>query len=159
MPPKPPPAFPPPGTLKAKLANVIPSANVIVYRLSNGRFGGKMQNLPVLILHTVGRKSGKARRSPLLYLNDGNDYVIVASRGGSDAAPAWWLNLQAMPKAAIEIKGSKRQVTARRATAEEKEAYWPRIIAGYSFYDDYQARTNRDIAVIVLTPVAESQTA
>lgn len=150
----PPPSFPPPGTLKAKLVNLIPSANVIVYRLSNGRFGGKMQDLPVLILHTVGRKSGKARRSPLLYIQDGDDYAIVASRGGSDAPPAWWLNLQAMPKATIEIKGSKRQVTARQATAEEKAAYWPRLISGYSFYDDYQARTTRDIPVIVLSPVA-----
>jgi F420H(2)-dependent quinone reductase len=155
MPSKPPSAFPPPGTLKAKLVNLIPSANVIVYRLSNGRFGGKMQDLPVLILHTVGRKSGKARRSPVLYIQDGDDYLIVASRGGSDAPPAWWLNLQAMPKAAVEIKNSKRHVTARQATAEEKAAYWPRLTAGYSFYDDYQARTTREFPVIVLTPMSE----
>lgn len=153
---KPPAAFPPPGTLKARLVNLIPSANVIVYRLSNGRLGGKMQDLPVLILHTVGRKSGKARKSPLLYIQDGVDYVIVASRGGSDAPPAWWLNLQAMPQATIEIKKSKRHVTAREATAEEKAAYWPQLIAGYSFYADYQARTTREIPVIVLTPVAET---
>jgi F420H(2)-dependent quinone reductase len=151
MPPKPPPSFPPTGTLKAKLAYLIPRANIIVYRLSKGRFGGKQQNLPVLILHTVGRKSGKARQTPLLYLGDGEDYVIVASRGGSDAPPAWWLNLQAMPETTIEIKGSKRRVTARPATAEEKSAYWPRLTARYSFYADYQARTTRDLAVIVLT--------
>lgn len=144
-------AVPPPGTLKAKLVNLIPRANVIVYRLSNGRFGGRMQDLPVLILHTVGRRSGKARQSPLLYIQDGDDYMIVASRGGSDAPPAWWLNLQAMPVTTIEIKGSKRLVTARNATAEEKAEYWPRLTAGYSFYDDYQSRTTRDIPVIVLT--------
>jgi deazaflavin-dependent oxidoreductase (nitroreductase family) len=154
MPSKAPPAFPPPGTLKAKLVNLFPRANVIIYRLSNGRFGGKMQDLPVLILHTVGRKSGKPRQSPLLYIQEGDDYVIVASRGGSDEPPAWWLNLQAMPETTIEIKGSQRRVTARKATAEEKAAYWPRLTAGYSFYDDYQARTTRDIPVIVLTPVA-----
>lgn len=152
MPSKPPPAFPPPGTLKAKLVNLIPRANVIVYRLSKGRFGGKQQDLPVLILHTLGRKSGKTRQSPLMYLQDGDDYVIVGSRGGSDAPPGWWLNLQAMPETTIEIKGSKRRVTARKATAEEKAAYWPRLIAGYGFYDDYQARTARDIPVVVLTP-------
>jgi len=151
---KPPPAFPPPGTLKTKLVNLIPRANVTVYRLSKGRFGGKQQDLPVLILHTVGRKSGKTRQSPLLYIQDGDDYVIVGSRGGSDAPPGWWLNLQAMPETTIEIKGSKRRVTARKATAEEKAVYWPRLIAGYPFYDDYQARTARDIPVIVLTPVA-----
>lgn len=137
--------------MKAKLAYLIPRANIIVYRLSKGRFGGKQQDLPVLILHTVGRKSRKARQTPLLYLQDGDDYVIVASRGGSDAPPGWWLNLQAMPETTIEIKGSRRRVTARRATAEEKAAYWPRLTAGYSFYDDYQARTTREIAVIVLT--------
>ena len=111
---KPPGPFPPPGTLKAKLVNLIPRTNVIVYRWSNGRFGGRMQDLPVLILHTVGRKSGNARRSPLLYIQDGEDYVVVGSRGGSDAPPAWWLNLQAMPEATIEIKGTKRPVSARR---------------------------------------------
>jgi len=153
MPSKPPRPFPPPGTLKAKLVNLLPRANVIVYRLSNGRFGGKVQDLPVLILHTVGRKSGKARQSPLLYIQAGDDYMVVGSRGGSDAPPAWWLNLQATPEATIEIQGSTRRVTARKATADEKAAYWPRLIAGFSFYDDYQARTTRDIPVIVLTPV------
>jgi len=148
---KAPAAFPPPGTLKAKLVNVIPKANVIVYRWSKGRFGGRMQDLPVLILHTVGRRSGKARQSPLLYIRDGEDYVVVGSRGGSDAPPAWWLNLQAMPEATVEIKGSKRRVSARNATAEEKTSYWPRLIAGFSFYDDYQARTDREIPVIVLS--------
>lgn len=152
---KPPPSFPPPGTLKAKLAYLIPKANVLILRLSKGRFGGKQQNLPVLILHTVGRKSGKPRQTPLLYLKDGEHYVIVASRGGSDAPPAWWLNLQATPETTIEINGSKRRVTARQATAEEKASYWPRLTAGYSFYADYQARTTRDIAVIVLTPSSQ----
>jgi deazaflavin-dependent oxidoreductase (nitroreductase family) len=149
---KPPGPFPPPGTLKAKLVNLIPRANVIVYRWSNGRFGGTMGDLPVLILHTVGRKSGKARQSPLLHVKDADTYVVVGSRGGSDAPPAWWLNLQAMSEATIEIKGTRRRVTARRATAEEKSVYWPRLTAGYPFYDDYQARTTRDIPVIVLTP-------
>lgn len=152
---KPPPSFPPPGTLKAKLAYLIPRANILVVRLSKGRFGGRQQNLPVLILHTVGRKTGKSRQTPLLYLQDGERYVIVASRGGSDAPPAWWLNLETTPRATIEINGSKQTATARQATAEEKAAYWPRLTAGYSFYADYQARTTREIAVIVLTPVPQ----
>jgi F420H(2)-dependent quinone reductase len=154
---KPPGPFPPPGTLQAKLVNLIPRANIVVYRWSKGRFGGKMEDLPVLILHTVGRKSGKARQSPLLYLQDGDDYVIVGSRGGSDAPPAWWLNLAATPEATIEIGRSKQRVTARRATTAEKASYWPRLVAGYPFYDDYQARTTRDIPVIVLTPVDKQQ--
>ena len=148
---KPPGPFPPPGTLKAKLVNLIPRTNVIVYRWTGGRFGGRMQDLPVLILHTGGRKSGKPRQSPLLYIQDGEDYVVVGSRGGSDASPAWWLNLQAKPEATIEIKGTRRPVSARAATAEEKAAYWPQLTAGYPFYNDYQARTAREIPVIVLS--------
>lgn len=148
---KPPPAFPPPGTLKAKLVNLLPKANVLVYRWSGGRLGGRMEDLPVLILHTVGRKSGKPRQSPLLYLQDGEDYVIVGSRGGADAPPAWWLNLQATPEATVEIQGTRRPVAARRATGAEKAGYWPRLTARYPFYDDYQARTDREIPVIVLT--------
>jgi deazaflavin-dependent oxidoreductase (nitroreductase family) len=103
----------------------------------------------------VDRKTGRPRQTPLLYLQDGAHYVVVASRGGSDAPPAWWLNLQTSPETTIEIKGSKLRVTARQATAEEKTSYWPRLTAGYSFYADYQARTTRDSAVIVLTPVSE----
>ena len=148
---KPPPAFPPPGTLKAKLVNLIPRTNVAVYRWSKGRLGGKMQDLPVLILHTVGRKTGRARQSPVLYVEDGENYAIVGSRGGSDAPPAWWLNLQANPAATVEIKGTKRPVLARIATTEEKDLYWPRLVAGYPFYNDYQARTAREIPVIVLS--------
>ncbi len=148
---KPPPAFPPPGTLKAKLVNLIPRTNVIVYRWSKGRFGGQMQDLPVLILHTVGRKTGKPRQSPLLYIQDGESYAVVGSRGGSDAPPGWWLNLQARPEAIIEIRGTKRAVSARIATAEEKARYWPRLVAGYPFYNDYQARTAREIPVILLS--------
>jgi F420H(2)-dependent quinone reductase len=151
MAPKPPSAFPPPGTLKAKLVNLIPRANVIVYRLSNGRFGGKMEDLPVLILHTTGRKSGKARQSPMLHIRDGEDYVVVGSRGGSDAPPAWWLNLQARPEATVEIKGSKDRVFAREATPEQRATYWPQLVAGYPFYNDYQARTARELPVIVLS--------
>ena len=148
---KAPPAFPPPGTLKAKLVNLIPKANVVVYRWSSGRIGGRMEDLPVLILHTLGRKTGKPRQTPLLYIQDGDDYVVVGSRGGSDAPPAWWLNLQARSEATVELKGSKHPVSARQATAEEKARYWPRLTAGYPFYNDYQARTERELPVIVLS--------
>lgn len=148
---KPPGPFPPPGTLKSKLVNLIPRTNILVYRWSGGRSGGSVQDLPLLILHTVGRKTDKPRQSPLLYIQDGEDYVVVGSRGGSDAPPAWWLNLQANPHATIEIRGTRRPVSACVATAEEKARYWPRLAAGYPFYNDYQARTAREIPVILLS--------
>jgi deazaflavin-dependent oxidoreductase (nitroreductase family) len=149
---KPPPAFPPPGTLGARVANLVGRVNVVVYRLSRGRLGGKMQDAPVLILHTVGRKSGKKRALPLLYLADGAELVLVASRGGSDAMPAWYLNLMDMESAEVEIKGERTTMRPRRATPEEKAEYWPKLNAIYSHYEDYQQRTSRDIPVIVMSP-------
>ncbi|HWF55704.1 MAG TPA: nitroreductase family deazaflavin-dependent oxidoreductase [Solirubrobacteraceae bacterium] len=147
-----PPAFPPPGSLRAKLVNTMGSLNVVAYRLSGGRLGGRMQQLPLLLLHHVGRKSGQTRVAPLLYLQDGEDLVIVGSRGGSDAPPAWWLNLQAQPRATVEIRGARRDVVARQATPEEKARLWPELVRGYSHYDAYQQRTSREIPVIILSP-------
>ena len=126
--------------------------NVAVYRLTRGRVGGKMENAPVCILHTVGRKSGKTRVSPLLYLADGDDIVLVASRGGSDAMPGWYFNLMDMDAAEVEIKGVRTKMRPRRASAEEKAAYWPKVNAIYSHYEDYQQRTSREIPVIVMSP-------
>lgn len=145
--------MPPPGSFGARAVNVLGALNVALYRLSKGRLGGKMQDLPVCILHTVGRKSGKPRATPLLYLRDGEELVLVASRGGSDEMPAWWLNLKAMPETMVEIKGQKRRMRPRQASAEEKAAYWPRLVEGYEHYDAYQARTARDIPVIIMSPV------
>ena len=147
-----PPKFAPPGTLRAKIANTAGSLNAKVYKLSGGRLGGKMDNLPVLLLEHVGRKSGQLRTSPLLYLQDGDDLVIVASRGGSDATPAWWLNLQAQPHATVQIKKGRRKVVAREATPEERERLWPLLVAGYRHYAVYQQRTERQIQVIILSP-------
>lgn len=151
---KAPPEFPKPGTPKAKLVNALTRFHGVVYKLTKGRVGGTMDNSPVLILHHVGRKSGKARQTPLFYLQDGEEVVIVASRGGSDETPAWWLNLKEMPETMVEIGANKRRMKPRRASAEEKAAYWPRLVEMYAYYDDYQARTKRDIPVVVLTPVA-----
>jgi F420H(2)-dependent quinone reductase len=147
-----PPAFPPPGTFRAKIVNAIGSVNVAAYKLSGGRLGGKMDNLPVLILEHTGRKSGTVREAPLLYLGDGQDLVIVASRGGSDATPAWWLNLQAHPQAAVTIGREKRGVVARIATDEERTRLWPELVRGYRHYEVYQSRTQRRIPVIILSP-------
>jgi deazaflavin-dependent oxidoreductase (nitroreductase family) len=149
-----PPPFPPPGTIGARLATAMVKLNVAIYRLTRGRVGGKMQEAPVCILHTVGRKSGKTRVSPLLYLAEGDEIVLVASRGGSDAMPAWYHNLMAMDSAEIEIKGGRRRLRPRRASPDEKAAYWPKLNALYSHYEDYQQRTSRDIPVIVMSPTS-----
>ncbi len=149
---KPPPPVPPAGSFGLKMMNVLTKLNVVAYRASGGRLGGKMQQAPVCILHTVGRKSGKARTTPLLYLPDGDKVILVASAGGRETSPAWWLNLRAMDTAEIEIKGKRTPMSPRLASAEERAEYWPRLNELYEHYDDYQARTSREIPVIVMTP-------
>lgn len=146
------PAFPPPGSLAARLTNRLVAANTALYRLSGGRIGNKVKGAPVLLLDHVGRKSGRRRTVPLLYLRDGEDLVIVASRGGSDAMPAWWLNLRANPRTSVQVGGERREVVARQATPEEKDRLWPRLVEMYPDYDAYQRRTERQIPVIVLSP-------
>ena len=148
------PPVPPPGTLRLKLTNGLTSANVMLYRRSGGRLGGKLKGAPILLLDHVGRKSGQARTAPLLYLRDGEDIVIVASRGGSDATPAWWLNLQAHPATTVQIGRERRQVLAREASAEEKARLWPRLVEMYGDYEIYQRRTDREIPVVILSPAA-----
>jgi F420H(2)-dependent quinone reductase len=147
-----PPPIPPPGSLRLKFLNAATNANVAMYRRSGGRFGGRVSGAPVLLLDHVGRKSGQRRTTPLLYLKDDADLVIVASRGGSDATPAWWLNLQANPDTSVQVDRERRKVTARRATPDEKRLLWPRLVAMYADFAAYQARTAREIPVIILSP-------
>jgi deazaflavin-dependent oxidoreductase (nitroreductase family) len=132
--------------------NAMTKANVAIYRSSGGRFGGRIKGAPVLLLDHVGRKSGKSRTTPVLYLTSGDDVVIVASRGGSDAQPAWWLNLKANPATTVQIGRERRNVVAREATAEERAELWPRLTAMYGDYAVYQTRTSREIPVVILSP-------
>jgi len=148
------PAFPPPGTIRSKLVNAAVNINVALYRRSGGRLGGKVKGAPVLLLDHVGRKSGVKRTTALLYLVDGDRLVIVASRGGSDAMPAWWLNLQANGSTTVQVGRERRSVLARQATLEEKSELWPRLVEMYSDYAVYQTRTTREIPVIILSPVS-----
>ena len=105
-----------------------------------------------LLLTTIGRKSGQPRTTPLLYLQDGDNVVLAASKGGMPHHPLWYLNLQANPNVEVEIGSKKTPMAARQASAEEKERLWPRLVEIYPPYAGYQARTDRDIPVIILTP-------
>lgn len=109
----------------------------------------------MLLLTTTGRKSGKKRTIPLLYLEDGENLVVVASNGGTATHPSWWLNLRVDPEATVEIGGRKLRVRAEKALPEEKERLWPRLVAMYGGYEAYQRRTDREIPVVVLRPVEE----
>jgi deazaflavin-dependent oxidoreductase (nitroreductase family) len=138
--------------LRAKLVNALVTVNTVAYRKSGGRLGGTQGGAPVLLLDHVGRKTGKRRTAPLVYTRDGDDLVIVASRGGSEAMPAWWRNLEADPHTTIQIGPEHREVVARQATGDERERLWPLVVENYSDYDVYRQRTDRVIPVIVLSP-------
>jgi F420H(2)-dependent quinone reductase len=126
--------------------------NVWLYRVSGGRMMGKMGAAPMLLVTTTGRKSGRARTTPVLYLADGGRFVIVASLAGAPRHPAWFLNLEANPKVELQVRSRRFSATARRASADEKAQLWPRLTGMYPAYEDYQKRTTRDIPVVIATP-------
>lgn len=123
---------------------------VSLYRLSGGSIGGTFRGAPVLLLTTTGRKTGKKRTKPLLYLMDNDQIALVASHAGAPTHPIWWRNLQKNPDAEVQIKRTHLQVKAREATPEERERLWPKLVALYSDYENYQKRTTRTIPVVLL---------
>jgi deazaflavin-dependent oxidoreductase (nitroreductase family) len=108
----------------------------------------------VLLLTTRGRKTGKERTTPLLYIADGGSYVVVASNGGAPRHPAWFLNLQAEPDAVLQVRGDRHRVRARVAAPEERDRYWPQLDAIYRWYASYRKKTTREIPLVVLEPRA-----
>ena len=139
-----------PARLAWKLGS---GAHAGVYRATGGKLFGRMGKSPILLLNTVGRKSGKKRTSPLLYAMDGEDFVIIASKGGASAHPAWYLNLMANPEATVEIGDSEVRVRAEEADSEEKGRLWQKMVEMYPAYDAYQEKTEREIPLLVLRPV------
>ena len=128
-------------------------ANTWIFRASGGRLGNRFfGGAPVLLLTTIGRRSGKPRTAPLIYLEDGDVVVLVASKGGMSHHPTWYLNLVANPDVEVQIGSDVRKLRARTASDEEKTKLWPRLNAVYSHYDEYQARTDRNIPVVICEP-------
>ena len=126
--------------------------NIPLYRLSGGRIGGHIAKAPVLLLTTTGRKSGQARTAPVVYLADGENMVVIGSNAGHNRTPAWSLNLKANPDADVEVGRERRPVRARVAEGDERADLWRKHNEQYSGFDEYEARTNRDIALFVLEP-------
>ena len=126
--------------------------NVPLYRLSGGRLMGKVNEAPVLLLTTTGRKSGQQRTAPVVYLADDESYVVIGSNAGHSRTPAWSLNLKATPEAEVEVGRRRVPVRARVAEGEERADLWRRHNEQYSGFDEYEARTDRDIALFVLEP-------
>ncbi len=127
--------------------------NVWAYRLTNGWLGGTfLRGAPICLVTTRGRKSGEPRTVALLYLRDGANVVLVASKGGMSHHPAWYLNMRANPDVEVQLGSERLRMRARTASPDDKRALWPRLVAKYRDYEDYQARTTRDIPVVVCEP-------
>lgn len=124
------------------------------YRVTGGRIGGRLMGLPVLLLTTRGRRSGRPRRTALLYLPWEDAYVVIASFLGQPRDPFWWKNLQANPQASVQIGRRHVIVKAREAEGEERERIWNEMVSRVADYAEYAKRTERRIPVVVLQPEA-----
>lgn len=130
--------------------------HTLAYKLSRGRIGGTAYGAPIALVESIGRKSGKRRTHPLITRPDGENLVLVASKGGIDRHPDWYLNLMANPETTVWWKGRGRRMRARDASAGERERLWPLMVETYRPYASYQRRTERRIPVVVLEPVGGS---
>ncbi|MEA2273204.1 MAG: hypothetical protein QOI98_1912 [Solirubrobacteraceae bacterium] len=132
---------------------MVTATHVNLYRASGGRIGKRISGVPILLLEHVGRKSGKRRTTPLMYVEDGDDLVLIASFGGAPKHPSWWINLRANPETTVQVGSERRSVRAREALPEERERLWDKAVDAYSDYAVYETRTDREIPVVVLSRV------
>jgi deazaflavin-dependent oxidoreductase (nitroreductase family) len=141
------------ANLKDTIVKPLSHFHAAVYRASGGRVGRTGFGMPVVILTTTGRKTGKSRTTTLTSpIQDGDKVVLVASYGGDDRNPMWFLNLRDNPKVELTIHGTSRPMTAHVATVEEKKELWPRVVEAYKGYAQYQTKTDRDIPLVILEP-------
>jgi deazaflavin-dependent oxidoreductase (nitroreductase family) len=124
-----------------------------LYRLSRGRFVPRWFGAPVLVLETVGRRSGQPRSTPVLYLRDGDNLVVLAANAGAESTPAWWLNLRAAGEASVVIAGDRRRVRPRLLEGAERERLWEGFVAMYPQAREYVGFTSRPLPLVALEPI------
>jgi deazaflavin-dependent oxidoreductase (nitroreductase family) len=140
------------GSVVVKVMSVV---NVWLYRATGGWLGSRFRyGAPVCLVTVIGRKSGRPLTVPLLYLQRGREVVLVASKGGMSHHPLWYHNMMANPRVEVEIGRDKQPMLVRRASDDEKRQLWPELVKMYPDYDDYQARTTRNIPVLILAPAS-----
>jgi F420H(2)-dependent quinone reductase len=141
--------------LKPRTIRLIGRVHAWLWRLTRGRLVDGIGAAPFILLTSKGRKTGRPRTTPVLYLEDGSNFIVVASFGGNDMHPAWYLNLKQSPEAEIVIRGERRRVTSREITREEKKLIWPQLVKLYPQFDVYQQRTSREIPLLRLLPKSD----
>lgn len=122
----------------------------MLFHMSGGRLGNRLVDNDMLLLTTTGRTTGVSHTVPLLYLRHEDSLVVIASYGGRDHYPDWYLNLGIEPEVRVELPGVKKRVVARTATPDERTRWWPRIVEAYEGYAAYQSKTDREIPVVFL---------
>lgn len=128
--------------------------HVFLYRLTGGK--AQMAKYPTMLLTVQGRKTGKLYTTPLIYIQDKDRYVIAAAYSGSDRHPIWWLNLQAHPEAELQVMNKRLRVRAQLAQPDERARLWQSLCRMYPYFTDYEARTTREIPIVVLNPVKDA---
>lgn len=128
-----------------------------LFRLSGGRLGARLVDNDILLLTSTGHRTGKPHTVPLLFLRDGENLAVIASYGGRPTHPAWYLNLRQDPEVTVHTREGRSHMTARTATTTERAEWWPRIVDSYDGYAVYQSRTEREIPVVILEPIEESE--
>lgn len=134
------------------MARIFFDLYVFFYRLTHGKFGGHVQGLPVLLLRTTGRKTGRERTTPLGYFMQDGNYIITASNAGREKHPAWFYNLRANPQVTLEIQDQQVRANAEVAAPEKRNALWSRLISLSPAYANYARKTTRQIPLIILHP-------
>jgi F420H(2)-dependent quinone reductase len=140
--------------LLRRVMKLVGAAHIRLYRATGGRIGRRFRGGDVLLLTVTGRKSGRRLTSPLLYVRDGDAYVVAASFAGVDREPAWWLNLQSAGEATVQVNRDVLQVRAEKASGDERAQLWRRLNQSFAGFDGYQRGVSREIAVVRLRPAA-----
>ena len=139
--------------MRDSTAKHLSTLHTLIYKASRGHVGKRLVANDMLLLSTTGRKTRTTHTVPLLYLRDGDDYVVIASWGGRDHHPHWYLNLLAEPVATVQVRRQRFRVSAETANSDRRNLLWPRVLDAYDGYRAYQAKTSREIPLVILTAV------
>jgi len=137
--------------LKPRTIRLIGQLHAWLWKLTGGKLGDAFGRAPFMMLTTRGRKTGRERTTPVLYLQYEADLIVVASFGGNDMHPAWYLNLERCPEAEVMLNGERQRLRAYRVSPEEKQLIWPRLVKMYPNFAIYQQRTRREIPLLRLS--------